>query len=47
MFVRRIGEMLEARLREPHRFIQVLAGPRQVGKHEPNFLRARFLFLPP
>ena len=32
MLVRPIGEVLEARLREPRRFIQVLAGPRQVGK---------------
>jgi predicted AAA+ superfamily ATPase len=32
MFVRPIGQVLEARLREPRRFIQVIAGPRQVGK---------------
>ena len=32
MLVRPIGEVLETRLREPRRFIQVLAGPRQVGK---------------
>jgi len=32
MFVRPVGATLEARLREPRRFIQVLAGPRQVGK---------------
>ena len=32
MFVRSIGQVLEARLREPRRFIQVVAGPRQVGK---------------
>jgi hypothetical protein len=32
MFIRPIGDALEARLREPRRFIQVLAGPRQVGK---------------
>jgi len=31
-FIRPIGQLLEARLREPRRFIQVLAGPRQVGK---------------
>jgi hypothetical protein len=30
--VRPFGDLLEARLREPRRFIQVLAGPRQVGK---------------
>jgi predicted AAA+ superfamily ATPase len=32
MFVRPMGAVLEARLREPRRFIRVLAGPRQVGK---------------
>ena len=32
MIVRPIGDLLETRLREPRRFIQVLAGPRQVGK---------------
>ena len=32
MFVRPINEVLEGRLREPRRFIQVLAGPRHVGK---------------
>jgi hypothetical protein len=31
-FVRRPASELEARLREPRRFIQVVAGPRQVGK---------------
>jgi predicted AAA+ superfamily ATPase len=32
MIARPFGDLLEARLREPRRFIQVLAGPRQVGK---------------
>lgn len=32
MFIRPAGELLRARLQEPRRFIQVLAGPRQVGK---------------
>ena len=32
MLVRPFGEILAARLREPRRFIQVLVGPRQVGK---------------
>ena len=32
MFVRPIGQVLETRLLERRRFIQVLAGPRQVGK---------------
>jgi hypothetical protein len=32
MIVRPMGDLLETRLREPRRFIQVLAGPRQVGK---------------
>ena len=32
MFMRPIGRVVEARLREPRRFIQVLAGPRQAGK---------------
>lgn len=32
MFEREAGGVLEARLREPRRFIQVIAGPRQVGK---------------
>ena len=31
-FEREAGGVLEARLREPRRFIQVIAGPRQVGK---------------
>lgn len=31
-FEREAGAVLEARLREPRRFIQVIAGPRQVGK---------------
>ncbi|MGD0862707.1 MAG: ATP-binding protein [Candidatus Limnocylindrales bacterium] len=31
-FERRAGAELEVRLREPRRFIQVVAGPRQVGK---------------
>src|SRR3972149_1324134 len=32
MFQRPIGSTLMSRLREPRRFLQVLAGPRQVGK---------------
>lgn len=32
MFIRPAGELLRTRLEEPRRFIQVLAGPRQVGK---------------
>lgn len=32
MFTRAYAQTLEARLREPLRFIQVVAGPRQVGK---------------
>lgn len=32
VFVRQSAAELEARLREPRRFIQVVAGPRQVGK---------------
>lgn len=31
-FIRPAASTLEARLREPRRFIQILAGPRQVGK---------------
>ena len=31
-FERQAAAELEARLREPRRFIQVVAGPRQVGK---------------
>ena len=31
-FERQVGTQLESRLREPRRFIQVVAGPRQVGK---------------
>ena len=31
-FVRDQGRVLAARLAEPRRFIQVVAGPRQVGK---------------
>lgn len=32
MFTRPVGHLVEHRLREPRRFIQVLAGPRQSGK---------------
>jgi predicted AAA+ superfamily ATPase len=32
MFIRPMAAVLETRLRESRRFIQVLAGPRQVGK---------------
>jgi predicted AAA+ superfamily ATPase len=32
MFSRPQGQQLARRLREPRRFIQVVAGPRQVGK---------------
>ena len=32
MVIRKIFEMFALRLREPRRFIQVIAGPRQIGK---------------
>lgn len=31
-YIRPLGEVISARLREPRRFIQIIAGPRQVGK---------------